>query len=651
MIKKLYSVNIITICLAAILSISILENNAFSAEEIISFDSNIMVHEDSSMTVIEKITVRAENKKINRGIYRDFPTKYKGKVGNKISVGFDIIEVLRNGNTEPFHTKKISNGIRVYIGSKNSYVNRGEHTYTIKYRTNQQLGYFETHDELYWNVTGNGWEFPILKAKASVHLPNSIRANDVKTEAYTGSFGSKGQSYDMNTGFSGGYLFTTNRTLSSKEGLTIVVTWPKGHIIQPSLIQKTSWWWQANINNPIHILGLLGLLAFYFYSWLQVGRDPKPGVIIPHYQPPQGFPPGGLRYINEMGHDKKAFTAALLNLAVKGYLKIEEVGKTFTLRKVKNSDLRLPIGERTIHEKLFGKTNTGTDYIELKNSNHASISSAINGHKGALKNEYQQGYFIHNRKVLYIGILITIILGAYILFSLDNGEDKGGAFFLVFWLSIWTPVTVFLVYSWFAALKSKFTLGKIIGLPIATIFALAWSAGEIGALAALSTIIGIGNCLIIVSLFIANTAFYFLLKKPTLKGRKLLDKTEGFKKYLEVAEQEDLNLRYSPKKTPELFETYLPYALALGVENKWAEQFTEVFNTHGVNKDYHPTWYSGGHWNNNNLGSFTNSVGSTLNSAISSSSTAPGSSSGSSSFGGGGGSSGGGGGGGGGGGW
>ncbi len=651
MINNKHSMNIISFCLTAMLSLYILSSDASAAEEILTFDSHIVVHKDSSMTVIEKITVRAENKKINRGIYRDFPTKYKGKAGNKIHVGFEIINVLRNGSEEPFHTKNISNGIRVYIGSKNSYINSGEHTYTIEYKTNQQLGFFENHDELYWNVTGNGWEFPIIKAKASIHLPDSISESEVKTEAYTGEFGSRGQNYDTDIGFSGDFLFTTTGTLSSKEGLTIVVTWPKGHIHQPNFMQKANWWRQANLDNPIHILGLLGLLFFYLYSWWKVGRDPEPGVIIPHYEPPQGFPPGGLRYINEMGHDKKAFTSALLNLAVKGYLKIEEAGKTFTLHKLKNSNIRLPIGERTIHEKLFQNSRANSGQIELKNSNHAEISSAILGHKKVLNNEYQQGYFIHNRKILYIGIVITFILGAYILLSLDNGADKGSALFLIFWLSIWTPVTVFMVYSWITALKSKFTLGKVIGLPIASVFALAWLAGELGALAALSTIIGIGNCLIIISLFIVNIIFYFLLKKPTLEGRKLLDKTEGFKKYLEVAEQEDLNLKYPPEKTPKLFETYLPYALALGVENQWAEQFTEIFTTHSENKDYQPSWYSGSNWNKNNLGSFTNTVSSTLNSAISSSSTAPGSSSGSSSFGGSGGSSGGGGGGGGGGGW
>ncbi len=648
MIKKIIFAYIRMFRLVVILSISIFNNYALANEEILSFDSNIVVHKNSTMTVVEKITVRAENKKINRGIYRDFPTLYKGKIGNKIRVGFEIIEVLRNGHAEPYHTKNISNGIRIYIGSKNSTISKGKHTYTIKYITNQQLGFFESHDELYWNVTGNGWEFPILEARASVQLPDSVNVNDVKTEAYTGVFGSRGQSYETDTGFSNNYSFTTNRTLSNKEGLTIVVSWPKGHIEQPSFLQKTNWWWQANIDNPVSIFAILGLFIFYLFSWWHVGRDPKPGIIIPHYQPPDSFPPGGLRYIKEMGHDKKAFTAALLNLAVKGYLKIEEAGKTYTLHKSKVADLRLSPGEQAIHKSLFG--NAGHS-LELKNTNHTKISKAISAHKNALKLEYNQSYFLHNRKILYIGILISIFIGAYILFSLKNGEDIGAALFLMFWLSIWTPITITLLLAWLMLFKTRFTLGKVVELPMYTIFAGAWSAGEIGAFVALCSIIGIANGLLLISIFIFNTVFYFLLKKPTLEGRKLLDKTEGFKKYLQVAEQEELDLQYPPKKTPKLFEAYLPFALALDVENQWAEQFTEVFNTHGENKNYHPTWYSGDNWNNNSLGPFTHSVGNALNSAISSSSTAPGSSSGSSSFGGGGGSSGGGGGGGGGGGW
>ena len=618
---------------------------AYSAEEILYFESTIHVHEDSSMSVTEKITVHAENKKIKRGIYRDFPTQYKGKFGNKIKVDFEIIEVLRDGNKEPFHTKKQSNGIRIYIGKKNAYIKQGEHTYTIKYKTKQQLGFFDTHDELYWNVTGNGWEFPILNASANVNLPDSIQSDTVKLEAYTGYDGSKGQNYDTNIGHSGNYQFNTNRPLSNREGLTIVVTWPTGHINQPDTKQKLIWWWQANNNNnPISLIGFLALFIFYLSNWWKSGRDPQPGIIIPHYQPPEGFPPGGLRYIKEMGHDKKAFTAALLNIAVKGYLKIEQTGKKYKLRKLKDASMRLSAGEQAIHSSLFDKGGT---VLELKNKNHASISRAVNAHKKALVLEYSQSYFLHNRKILYIGIAVSLVVAAIIMLGLNNNERRGAAFFLIFWLSIWTPITAFLIYRFFETLKSKFTLGKIIGLPVAGLFASLWTMAEIGALIALCSVVGAINGLILITVFILNTVFYFLLKKPTLEGRKLLDKTEGFKKYLQVAEQEDLNLKYPPRKTPELFEAYLPYALALGVENQWAEQFTDVFNTKDTNGAYTPTWYSGNNWNNNNLTSFTNSVGSSLNSAISSSSKAPGSSSGS----GGGGSSGGGGGGGGGGGW
>ena len=621
--------------------------HAISAEEILLFDSHISVHEDSSMTVTENITVRAENKKIKRGIYRDFPTNYKGKLGNKIKVGFDIIEVLRNGYQEPFHTKKISNGIRIYIGDKNRYVSSGEHTYTIKYKTNQQLGFFEQHDELYWNVTGNGWEFPILQAKASIRLPSTIIEQDVKLEAYTGLIGSRGQSYETDIGYSGNYLFKTNRPLSSNEGLTVVVAWPKGHIDPPGFIQKLQWWTSANIDNPLVIFGFIGLLLFYLFTWWQVGRDPKAGLIIPHYQPPKGFPPGAMRYIKEMGHDKKVFTAAILNLAVKGYIKIHKTSSKFELESIKKPDMKLPIGEHAVLSNLF---KVYGQKLTLKNKNHRLISSAISEHKKALKQEYSQSYFLHNKKYLIIGILITILLAIYIFISIPDSSEPGAALFLVFWLSIWTPVTGFLIYAWYQALRRKLSGEKASDLGTFALFAGVWSFFEVGALAGLGALIGIANGILIVLLFVVNIIFYFLLKTPTLKGRKLLDKVEGFKQYLEVAEKEELNLKYPPNKTPKLFEAYLPYALALGVENQWSEQFVDVFNT-TEGKNYHPTWYSGYQWRSDNLPDFTNSVGSALSSAISSSSTAPGTSSGSSSFGGGGGFSGGGGGGGGGGGW
>ncbi len=171
--------------------------------------------------------------------------------------------------------------------------------------------------------------------------------------------------------------------------------------------------------------------------------------------------------------------------------------------------MRLSPGEQAIHSSFF---SNGENVIELKNKNHASISKAISAHKKRLLHEYSQIYFLHNRKFLYIAILISFLIGAQIILSLKDFDDKGGAIFLMFWLSVWTPVTAYLIYAWLAALKAKFTIGKIVNLPVMTVFALAWSAGEIGALVALCSIIGIVNGVMLISIFVLNTVFYFLLE-------------------------------------------------------------------------------------------------------------------------------------------
>ena len=180
-----------------------------------------------------------------------------------------------------------------------------------------------------------------------------------------------------------------------------------------------------------------------------------------------------------------------------------------------------------------------------------------------------------------------------------------------------------------------------------TLFALPFFAGEVFGLAAFSSAVSPLAAIFLVVIVMINVLFYHLLKAPTLMGRKIMDKIQGFKLYLSVAEKERLNILNPPERTPELFEKYLPYALALDVENEWSEQFATVLAASAVGGRYRPTWYNGNSWRTDGIRGVTSSLGNSLTGAISSSATAPGSSSGS----GGGGSSGGGGGGGGGGGW
>ena len=168
---------------------------AFATERILSFHADIHVQADGAMNVTETITVRAEGRDIKRGIYRDLPTTYRDAAGRRVSVAYTHIGVLRDGRPEPHHETVLGNGIRIYIGDKNRFLEVGQYTYTLSYRTDRQLGFFDDHDELYWNVTGNGWRFPIDSASASVRLPSSVPGAEMVLEAYTGAAGARGQDF------------------------------------------------------------------------------------------------------------------------------------------------------------------------------------------------------------------------------------------------------------------------------------------------------------------------------------------------------------------------------------------------------------------------------------------------------------------------
>ncbi|HUG97638.1 MAG TPA: DUF2207 domain-containing protein [Gammaproteobacteria bacterium] len=546
---------------------------ALAAERIIDYHSEIEVHADASMTVTETIVVEAAGQLIRRGIYRDFPTDYRDRLGNRYRVGFEVLAVTRNGRSEPFHTERHANGVRVYAGRADVFVEPGRHEYTIRYRTDRQLGYFEAHDELYWNVTGNGWDFPTERAGAVVRLPADVPMGEVTPDAYTGPPGSTEQSYAV--AVSGDEVsFVATRSLGAREGLTVVVGWPKGYVHEPGRAERLQMMLADNRGLLLAGTGALLILGYLLWAWLNHGRDPRAGVIFPHYEPPPGYSPASARFILRMKYDDRAFTAAILSLAVKGYLSIEEADGKYTLR-VGKSQHPLAAGEKALLDALFAADR----YVEMEKSNHAVLRRAKLAHRKSLRRDYQKRYFFTNSMLLAPSIVAAIALALAI--------NMLGAF---------TPA-------------------------VAAVF---------------------------IVLAAAHVLFYHLLPAPTALGRRLMDKLEGFRMYLEVAEKDELNLRNPPARTPELFERYLPFALALGVEQRWAEKFAAVFAGLAAadGSGYQLRWY-GGDFNPRQLGHFTAGVGASLNAAISSASTPPGSSSG----GGGGGSSGGGGGGGGGGGW
>ena len=551
---------------------------AFSDERILEFHSDVRVFADGMIEVTETIKVRAEGRQIRRGIYRDFPVDYEDRLGNEYRMRLEPIAVLRNGDREPFHTVRSGRDVRTYFGRSDRFIDHGVHTYTFRYRVDRMIGFFDEHDELYWNVTGNAWAFPIDKASATVRLEFEAPGDKLMVDGYTGRLGSNAQDYGRFLDDDGNVNFQANNPLPASHGLTIVVGWPKGFVAEPTTATRVGWLIRDNRNLLAVVVGLLLMLVYYIPVWRSHGKDPEAGVIVTRYEPPGGFSPASLRYIRQMYYDDKVMTAAVVNLAVKGYLEIDNSGKEHKLRKLNpaGATASMAPGERELYEALFAKR----DAVTLTNSNHEVLGKARSAHSDSLKQDYKQQYFQTNG-YLNLPPVVFAILTTLVAVNIGNGA---------------TPVVI---------------------------------AG-------------------IVFMFLAIVFFAIIMRRPTLRGRKVLDEIVGFTDYMEIAEKDELNLRNPPNKTPQLFEALLPYALALGVEQAWAEKFAAVFasirNPNGSR--YHPSWYRGD-WSTSNLSRTTSSLSSSLNSALASSVSPPGSSSG----GGGGGFSGGGGGGGGGGGW
>lgn len=616
---------------------------AQEGERILSYDSFIRVQPAGDMTVTETIKVICEGNRIRHGIYRDFPTRYKDRYGNRVKVDFEVLSVLKDGSPETWHMEERDNGVRVYAGSRDVTLNPGEYTFVLSYRTNRQLGFFEKHDELYWNVTGNGWEFPIEQVSATVELPPGTGL--LSTEAYTGSFGEKGSDYTAGRDDAGRALFSTTRPLNPQEGLTIVVMWPKGHVREPTGAEKGRSFLADNGSTVAGAAGIAVLLVYYLLTWLRIGRDPEKGVIVPLYEAPEGLSPEAVRYVMRMGFDDKTFAAAIVNMAVKGCITIDEDSDgEYTLAR-KGADCGgFSRGEAQVAGQLF----RDRDSLAVRSENHAAIKQAIKALQKSLAIEYEKNYFLTNKGTLIPGLVISVLaLLAIVLL----GRDRMLSGFMTVWLSGWTAGCAALVFTAFKAWRETITgqatrpLSFIKAL-FMTAFSLPFLAGECFGLWVFATATSIPAVICIFIIVLLNILFYHLMKAPTIKGRRTMDRIEGLKLYLSVAEKERLNQLNPPEKTPELFEKFLPYALALDVEQEWCEQFADVLTKAGAGNGYSPAWYTGSRFAAVGAAGLASSLGA-MSSSISSSSSPPGSSSG----GGGGGSSGGGGGGGGGGGW
>lgn len=615
---------------------------AHADERILRFFSDVQVQKDSSLEVTETIDVRAEHANISHGIYRDFPTRYKGPHGGRVSVGFTFEGATLDGMPVPASVSTVRNGVRIKIGDPDKLVDVGEHRYALNYRTTHQIGRFEGYDELYWNATGNGWMFPIDQAEARIRLPHAVKLG--QRAFYTGPQGSTATNAEVVEEKPGDISFRTTQPLGPHEGLTVAVAFPKGIVAEPgsgSRLQK----WLSDYGPPAAgFLALLGLCGFYYVAWKRAGRNPRAGTVVPIFEPPVDLTPAGMRYVTKMGADDRGFAAALVDMGVRGHIRIvEEDGGFFSgkhrwIERLPQAPSPLPHEEAAALEQLVEPG----ERIEMKQKNHAEFSAAKTVLAQALKTGYEGRLFNRNLGWAAAGLMLffaALWVAAAAIVAATRGADA--------WPITVTLGALLVAAMLSAARKDSSTAGKCL-ISALSFFAVlaAFAAGMPIFGEALATGWWLPLVIPALALPIVISCFWWIAA-PTKAGRAVLDQIAGFKQYLSITERERLDRMTPPQDTPALFEKYLPYAIALGVENRWAERFAGVLAAAAAQGQSGFAWYSGSSDPWTNPGGFADEVGSNLSDTISSASTAPGGSSGS----GGGGSSGGGGGGGGGGGW
>ncbi|MFC3717393.1 DUF2207 domain-containing protein [Luteimonas soli] len=579
-------------------------------ERIVSYDSVIEVHADGSLDITEDIRVRAEGSAIRRGIYRDFPTRYRDRFGNRMVVDFEVLDLQRDGQPEPWFTERHGNGVRVNTGNDDFLKVPAEYTYTLRYRTDRQLGFFDDHDELYFNAIGTGWNFPIERGSVEVRLPQAVPATQLDTLSYLGGYGSAERGFEGTVPSPGVARWTLSRPLARGEGTTVVLSFPKGIVDAPTTTQKAWWLLRDNSAALIALCGLVVLLVFCIARWHRVGRDPPPGVVVVRYEPPGDYSPADLRFVRRMAYDDRCFSSDLLASAVDGKVRIHKEGDA-SAETWRLEYLAAPGASSTP-----GTTSTPREILELLvKGGRGMESDGIPGPRRLLDALFKDG-----RELELDNANAATVANARMLHSLQLEKRFKPRMFKRHGGSILVAMLIMAV-----------TLALAIGIGVA------WLGSGIVlvlpiALAMLATVITFG----------------IVVKAPTPEGRRLLDATEGFRRYLAVAERDELAGMQGPGEPPmldaERYERLLPYAVALDVEDAWTKHFTLAVGAAAAAATTAAiTWYRGGQVGD--LGSMTRAIGNSLSSQIASSASPPGSSSG----GGGGGFSGGGGGGGGGG--
>ncbi|HYG99088.1 MAG TPA: DUF2207 domain-containing protein [Terriglobales bacterium] len=508
----------LTIGLQILVVIFLLAAQGFARDwRIADFRTVTSIGQDGTALIQERITLSFIGS--FQGIHRNIPTEYPGPRGTNYTLFLKVLNVTDGAGNKLKYEQKRKGAyldLKIYIPGASDTTK----TVEIAYESPNAVRYFDNHDEFYWNVTGNDWPVPIDHASAVVMLPASA-AGGLRAQAFTGVYGSHDQEVTAEVKGSEAVFETTN-PLPMRGGMTVDVFIPKGVLAQPGPFTRLSWFLRSN---SIIFLPVFALVVMFALWWFK-GKDPHTGLsVAPMYEPPQGMSPAEVGTLVDDRIDPRDITSTVIDLAVRGYLRIEQVeertfifsSKDYVLHLLKSRDQWIDAvpHERVVLENMFGGGQT-CRLSSLKNRFYKAIPVIKHDVLTALK---KKGMYTMDP-------------------SSASGWVVGGAI--------------------------------LIGLP----FVLLDVAGVVDFfLSPIMAVISIAAAALIVILFGRH------MSAKSIRGQRTKIAVQGFQEFMNRVDADRLK-----RLPPDTFEKYLPYAMALGVEQHWAAAFSGIVREP-------PSWY------------------------------------------------------------
>ncbi|HXW17314.1 MAG TPA: DUF2207 domain-containing protein [Candidatus Acidoferrales bacterium] len=512
-----------TLALLAIIAIACLAAPPAFARQLTiqKFDSLVVVNTDGTIDVSETIIVQFTGQW--HGIYRTIPVNYTTAQGFNYSLLLDHIVATDDAGTPlKVEVSRIDNyrQLKIYVSDATD----ATRTIMLHYRVEDGLRFFADHDELYWNATGDRWDAPLPRATAEIQVP--VGTTGIHALAFTGAYGATSQDSSVRVAQNDVTIETRN-PLGFHQGLTIVVGWDKGFVHEPTFADKATLFLRSNWILAVPILAFIVM----FWLWWNFGRDPRLQPIAVQYEPPDNLTPGEAGTLVDNEASMRDITATLVDLAVKGYIVIEQTERDQMLGLLHSKDytfhMKKPAtswGDARPHEQsmlngLFGGgSNSSVKLSELRNHFYVNLPEIRDRIFEGLIGD---GYYLHRPDIVRNGFIVgAVFIGVAVGF---------------FSISLLSQVTIV--------------------------------SAVVSAIATAAIIAGFG----------------WFMPARTVTGARAFEKVLGFEDFLRHVESDPIK---RIEKTPEMFEKFLPYAMALHVESNWVKSFAGVAMQP-------PQWYQG----------------------------------------------------------